>query len=162
MPTATSSRSRPFARAAEAIKPTDFALVYAMERVDRIQLVKRGILASYVLAIARSVGLPKEYLIEMLGLPRATVDRKARATQVLTVAQSELVLGCAKLIGQVQVMVEQSGDPAGFNAAEWLGEWLERPQPALGGKRPAQYLDTNEGQQLLATLLARAQSGAYS
>jgi putative toxin-antitoxin system antitoxin component (TIGR02293 family) len=159
-PTRRSPRATPLV--AGSVKPTDFVRVYGLAPAERIQLVKRGILASHVVTVARSVGQPKEHLMRVLGLPRATVDRKARAKQSLTVAQGERLLGFAKLVGQVQVMVEQSGDPAGFDAAKWLGEWLERPLPALGGKRPSEYMDTSEGQQLVAGLLAKAQSGAYA
>jgi uncharacterized protein (DUF2384 family) len=72
------------------------------------------------------------------------------------------VVGMAKLIGQVQTMVEESGDPTGFDAAQWLARWLDEPLPALDGKRPAEYMDTAEGRDLVSNLLAMAQSGAYA
>jgi len=46
----------------------------------------------------------------------------------------------ARLIGQVQAMVEQSGNPEGFDAAHWLGAWLDEPLPALGGLSAIQRL----------------------
>lgn len=100
--------------------------------------------------------------MKVLGLPRATVDRKARDNKPLSIEHGERVLGFAKLVGQVQVMVEESGDATRFDAATWLAEWLERPQPALAGRCAADYLDTSEGQQLVSNLLARMQSGAYA
>jgi uncharacterized protein (DUF2384 family) len=60
------------------------------------------------------------------------------------------------------VLLQQSGDPKGFDAAKWVGQWLEQPSPALDGKRPAEYMDTNEGQHLVSGLIAKMQSGAYS
>ena len=33
----------------------------------------------------------------------------------------------------------------GFDAARWLGQWLDRPQPSLGGRRPAELIDTPTG-----------------
>ncbi|CAN5919172.1 hypothetical protein BH11PSE8_BH11PSE8_46960 [soil metagenome] len=71
-------------------------------------------------------------------------------------------LGIARLVGQVQALVEESGNPEGFNAAEWIAGWLERPLPALGGRKPAEFMDTAEGQAMVANILERAQSGAYS
>jgi putative toxin-antitoxin system antitoxin component (TIGR02293 family) len=130
--------------------------------VERIALVKRGIPAGEVFKVAKTIGRPKERLMKVLGLPRATVDRKAKANEQLSIEHSERLIGFAKLVGQVQVMVEQSGDPAGFEPAKWLSEWLERPLPALGGKCPAEYMDTGEGQQLVSSLVAKMQSGAYA
>lgn len=65
-------------------------------------------------------------------------------------------------VGQVQAMVEESGIPEGFDAAAWLATWLEQPLPALDAKRPAELMDTAEGQSIVAQILSRAQSGAYS
>ena len=59
-------------------------------------------------------------------------------------------------------MVEESGDPKGFDAARWVSEWLTSPLPALAGATPASYMDTFEGQKLVAELLAMSQSGAYA
>ena len=67
-----------------------------------------------------------------------------------------------KLVAQVQVMVEQSGDPTGFDAATWVAHWIDEPLPALGGNRPVEYMDTVEGQELVFNLVARMQSGAYA
>jgi putative toxin-antitoxin system antitoxin component (TIGR02293 family) len=142
--------------------PTNFADVYGLGPAERIALVKRGIPAGDVFKIAKTIGRPKERLMKVLGLPRATVDRKARAHQPLSIEHGERLIGFSKLVGQVQVMVEQSGDPTGFDAAKWLGEWFERPLPALGGKCPAEYMDTSEGQQLVSSLIAKMQSGAYA
>ena len=147
---------------AKSPRPTDFAGVYSLGPAERIALVKRGIPAGDVFKIAKTIGRPKERLMKVLGLPRATVDRKARAHQPLSIEHGERLIGFSKLVGQVQVMVEQSGDPTGFDAAKWLGEWFERPLPALGGKCPAEYMDTSEGQQLVSSLIAKIQSGAYA
>ena len=68
----------------------------------------------------------------------------------------------ARLVGQVQAMVNESGDPTAFNAAEWVARWLEDPLAALGGQRPAELIDTAEGQAIVSNLLARIQSGAFA
>ena len=59
-------------------------------------------------------------------------------------------------------MVKESGDPEGFNAAEWLSRWLREPLPALGGQMPIKLLDTMAGQALVSQALSRIQSGAYA
>lgn len=62
----------------------------------------------------------------------------------------------------VQRLVDESGNPLGFDALTWTKHWLDRPVPALGGARPAEYMATAEGRALVETLVLRMQSGAYS
>ncbi|MBS0370578.1 MAG: DUF2384 domain-containing protein [Proteobacteria bacterium] len=81
---------------------------------------------------------------------------------MLSTDQSERVLGLERLIGQVAVMVGDSGDSTGFDAARWVGDWLEQPIPALGGAKPADYMDTIEGQELVSRLLVQSQAGVFS
>ena len=128
----------------------------------RIAVIRQGIPASTIGSLASRMGLSKEILLTSLGLSRATISRKERQATVLSPDESERVLGVEALIGQVQKMVNESGDPTGFDAARWVGHWITGPVPALGGKTPASYLDTFEGQKLVANLLAMMQSGAYA
>lgn len=134
-------------------------------RVDpqaRIAVIRQGIPAAIVGELSTTMGLSKERLLGSLGLSRANISRKERAETTLSSDESERVLGIASLIGKVQKMVEESGDPTGFDAARWVADWLTKPLPALGGATPASYMDTFEGQKLVAELLAMAQSGAYA
>lgn len=142
--------------------PQGFADLFTMSPIERVRLVKRGVAARTVVRIAKSTGQPKERVMNLLGLPRSTVDRKARSNQALPLDQGERVLGLLKLVGQVQVMVDESGDPNGFDAAKWVSAWLERPLPALGNRAPGELMDTSEGQQVVANLLAGARSGVFA
>lgn len=142
--------------------PKWFVRVFSMHATERVEVAKRGVPAVSISHLAEATGEPKEYVIALLGLSRATVDRKARANQALSVVESERVIGLAKLVGQVQAMVNESGDPAGFDAAKWVAGWLERPMPALDGRTPGEYMDTAEGQQIVAGLLERTRSGTFA
>lgn len=141
---------------------TNFRQVFEADAMERVRIVKQGVPASVVDVMARRMAIPKERLVGTLGLARATIDRKARENKALSTDESSRVLGMARLVGQVQAMVEESGNPEGFNAAEWVAGWLERPLAALGGQRPAELMDTPEGQGIVSQLVARMQSGAYS
>jgi putative toxin-antitoxin system antitoxin component (TIGR02293 family) len=129
---------------------------------ERIAMIRQGIPAAMVSSLSIRMGLSKETLLTSLGLSRATIRRKERQATVLSPDESERVLGVEALIGQVQKMVNESGDPVGFDAARWVGHWITGPVPALGGETPASYMDTFEGQKLVANLLAMSQSGAYA
>jgi putative toxin-antitoxin system antitoxin component (TIGR02293 family) len=128
----------------------------------RIALIRQGIPASTISTLSLRMGMSKESLLSSLGLSRATISRKEKDAAMLTKDESERVLGIETLIAIAQTMVEQSGDPAGFDAARWVSDWLSQPLPALAGATPASYLDTFEGQKLVAELLSMTQSGAYA
>lgn len=132
----------------------------ARERIDEI---RQGIPARRIGELSGAMDVPKERLVDSLGLSRATVNRKAQRGEALSREESERVIGMQALIGQVQAMVAGGGAAeAGFDAARWLAQWLAQPLPALGGDTPASYLDTVEGQKLVGRLLAMAESGAYA
>lgn len=128
----------------------------------RIAVIRQGIPASMIGNLSKRMDMSKDSLLSYLGLSRATISRKERDAAVLSKDESERVLGIETLISIVQTMVEESGDPAGFDAARWVSEWLTKPLPALGGATPASYMDTFEGQKLVSELLSMSQSGAYA
>lgn len=147
---------------AEDSADVNFKRAFASEPIEQIDVIKIGVPARAVEALARRMDVSKERLLGTLGLARATVNRKVRDKELLSPDETSRVLGMARLVGQVQTMVEAGGAPEGFDAAQWVSGWLERPLPALGGRRPAELMDTAEGQQLVAGLVARMQSGAYA
>ena len=94
-------------------------------------------------------------------IPMKTVAQK-RASAAKKKVLAPNSPGVQALIGQVEEMVRESGNPIDFDAAKWVSEWLNSPLPALGGQHPATYMDTIEGQKLVASLLSMAQSGAFA
>jgi putative toxin-antitoxin system antitoxin component (TIGR02293 family) len=140
----------------------NFREAFEADPIERVRAVKQGVSAQWVDEMSRLMEIPKERLVVTLGLARATVDRKAREGKPLSRDDSSRVLGMARLVGQVQAIVEESGTPAGFDSAKWVAHWLEQPLPALGGRCPAEFMDTSEGQAIVAQLVARMQSGAYA
>ena len=140
----------------------DGTQIYRFDPQARIAVIRQGIPASMVSNLSARMGMSKENLLSSLGLSRATISRKEKDATVLSKDESERVLGVESLIGMAQTMVEQSGNPAGFDAARWVSGWLSKPLPALAGATPASYMDTFEGQKLVAELLSMSQSGAYA
>lgn len=139
----------------------DLLKFQSLSPTDRIAVIRQGIPPAEVSDLAARMAMPKSALLDCLGISAASFNRKARANLPLTPYESELVLGIGMLIGEVEEIVASSGDAEGFDAAQWVGRWLRQPVPALGGRLPADYLDTFEGQKLVSRLLAACQSGAY-
>ncbi len=128
---------------------------------DRVKIVKSGLPAKYVKVLSLSMHMPIEKFYRATGLVRPTVDRKIRASKLLNQDESERVMGIARLVGQAQNLVQESGGPALFDAGRWVGDWLQKPLPALDGKAPGELMDTVDGRALVSDLLAQQQSGAY-
>lgn len=59
----------------------------------------------------------------------------------------------------VQRLVDESGVATGFDASGWLEEWINQPNPALGGEKPLAFLSSVSGRALVEKLLLSAQSG---
>ena len=141
----------------------DAVALYRLTPERRMASTSKGISAQDVHALASRMGIDHAELVHALRLSGldGTADRRGRRFSFPPL-EAERVIGLTCMIGQVQSMVEESGVPNGFDAAPWLGQWLQAPLPALGGLPALNYLHTAEGQQLVSTLLAMTQSGAYA
>lgn len=74
--------------------------------------------------------------------------------------RSERVEFIRSLVKMLEDMIPpDQGD--GFDAARWVGRWLETPQSALAGAAPKEYLSTVEGRAIIKRLLGTIESGTY-
>jgi putative toxin-antitoxin system antitoxin component (TIGR02293 family) len=143
-------------------KSRSYGAFYDAGHVDRIGIVKAGLPAKLLTALANDMHVTREQVYRWLGIARATANRKVKAGNALSQDESERALGLARLIGQVEKIVAESGEAEGFYAAQWTAQWLEKPNRALGGKPPGEFMDTADGRALVAGLVAQMQSGAYA
>jgi putative toxin-antitoxin system antitoxin component (TIGR02293 family) len=139
-----------------------YITVYRASPLERIDMIRRGIPASEAKRIFAELPIGQGAGFKALNLSTATVNKKARQGDTLSPEESERIVGFAKLVGQLEAMIQDSGDPANFDARAWMARWLTEPLPAFGGARPADLVDTMEGQGLVSAALAKIQSGAYA
>lgn len=144
------------------VRSSIFAKMYQATPLERIVLIRKGIAPEVLVRTGEEMGIAKEKMLTLLDFTRATVNRRIKTKETLPTEYSERIIGLQKLIGQVEIMVSESGDPSGFNAAHWIADWLERPVAALNNAKPSDFMDTIEGQELVSSLLAKMQSGAYA
>lgn len=130
--------------------------------MEQVRALKRGLPANVIGLLAKRMNVSRDQLLRTLGLAKSAADGNTEARRPLSADESSRVLGMARLVTQVQAMVEESGNPQGFDASTWVATWLEQPLPALGGQRPAEWMDTSERQAFVSQLVARMQTGAYS
>src|SRR5205823_6133270 len=108
----------------------NFREVFQSTPIKRIDLIRKGVNAADFKAFVGRLDIQQEKIFYMLDIATATVNRKASRNEALSREDSEKVLGMAKLIGQVETMLEESGDPEqtqNFDAARWLTRWMEEP-----------------------------------
>ncbi len=65
------------------------------------------------------------------------------------------------VVDEVNRIINESGDPVNFNVEAWVSDWLELRIPALGWKKPIDFLETEEGLSIVLNMLRRMQSGSY-
>lgn len=146
----------------ESYKSDFYNFIYNASPIEKISLIKSGILASDLKKILEDIPISQKDGLKFLRIPVATVNKKIKEAKLLSIDESERVVGFASLVGQVESIVRQSGNPENFDARSWVAGWLVEPVPALGGVRPADLMDTIEGQNMVASTLAQIQSGAYA
>jgi putative toxin-antitoxin system antitoxin component (TIGR02293 family) len=139
-----------------------YAGLYTLGPLERIHAVRQGVPAQVLSTMAQGMHVTRDQLFQWAGIPRATANRKLRQSSLLSQDESERVLGIARLIGLVEQVVAESGSPDTFDAAVWTAAWLSNPLPALGGKKPGDFMDTADGRDLVAGLILQMQSGAYA
>ena len=130
--------------------------------LERIELERQGVTLSFLRSFAARLGISAAHLFEILDLPRtipARRDGEARADGSLghvALALVDLLLRAQEIAGS-----STSAEAADFDVAKWLGRWIELPQPALGGRRPAELIGTATGARVVSRLLGALESGAY-
>lgn len=123
----------------------------------------RGIDSRYLKELAARLDIPAVRLFQIVGIPKATAERKAAAHEPVTGAPGQAALGLTRLLALAKQIVADStaAGAKDFDEARWLGRWLDLPQPALGGRKPGDLLATPTGLEMVTRLLGALESGAY-
>jgi putative toxin-antitoxin system antitoxin component (TIGR02293 family) len=120
---------------------------------DLAQLVRRGLPASSVTALAGKLAVGNIALSRKLGIAQRTLTRRLSQRSRLTAAESDRTVRLARVYANAVKMI---GDK------EKAVQWLRTPNRALGGERPLDQLDTDIGARAVEDLLGRIAYGVYS
>lgn len=131
--------------------------------MQMVEIERQGVLGSFIKDLSRRMEIPSSRIFTILGVPKATAEKKAAAGERVAGRGGQAAIGMVKLLGIAQEIVANStaNEAQGFDATKWLGQWIERPQPALGGRKPADLLDTPTGVEVVARVLGSIESGAF-
>jgi putative toxin-antitoxin system antitoxin component (TIGR02293 family) len=137
--------------------------VAAATPMQVVTIERAGVRGVLLKDLSRRMQVPASRIFDILGIPKATAEKKAAGNEVVSGRGGQAALGMVRLLAIAQGITARStaSDARGFDAAKWLGQWIERPQPSLGGRRPADLLDTPTGAEIVARLLGSIESGAY-
>ena len=131
--------------------------------MEIIEIERHGVQGALIKDLSKRMSVPASRFFSIIGMPKATAEKKAGAGELVSGSRGQAAIGMIRLIGVAQDLVNNStsSHAKDFDAAKWLGKWIELPQPALGGRKPADVMDTPTGIDVVAHLLGSMESGAY-
>lgn len=134
--------------------------VHVAPPMQLLETERQGVSARFLVDVADRMAVPYTHLAETIGIPKATAARKQAKGEMIDGAAA---IALARLLALANEIVEDStsAEARKFDTARWLGQWIERPQPALGGRKPSELLDTPTGVSMVTRLLGAIRSGAY-
>jgi hypothetical protein len=94
-----------------------------------VEIERRGVAGRLLKDLAKRLQIPAVRVFDMLGIPKATAEKKSAMGDVIAGSGGQAAIGMVRLLAVAQEIVANStADGAkGFDAAIWLGRWLERP-----------------------------------
>lgn len=158
------SRPEPADTLADIDASFDFVrFVRAASTMELMRIERDGVPPQLFTFLAEQLRLPLQDVFRITGVARSTGMRKLAAREALRGAPAQAALGITQLLAQAQEMLAHSTSEqaAGFDAARWFGAWIGRAQPALGGRTPAEFMDTATGIDTVRRLLGALESGSY-
>ena len=128
-----------------------------------VEIERAGVAGAFITDLSSRMDLPASRVFTMLRIPKATAARKMAEGSIIDGRAGQAAIGMVKLLGMAQDIVRDSTakQAKDFDSVKWLGLWIEQPQPSLGGRKPADLLDTPTGVDMVARVLGAIQSGAY-
>jgi len=123
-------------------------------RTDAVAVVKRGMPVAAVARLGRNLGVTLEALGRITNIAERTLQRRKQDNAGrLKADESERVLRVGLLLDRAVAVL---------GSLETARAWLRAPCPALGGKAPLAYADTEPGAREVEDVLGRIEHGVFS
>ena len=118
-----------------------------------IREIKNGLPYSSFEALRKTVDIPQKKLAEVINVNHRTLSRRKKEHK-FQIDESERLLRIGKIVDRAIALMEGNIDMA--------KSWLTQPVPALAGKTPLEYADTEPGAHEVITLIGRLEHGVFS
>lgn len=122
--------------------------------LDRLSLIRRGIPFASVESISNQLNTPIKELLNYLGIPQTTYNKKKRENALFEERDGEVILLLQELIDY--------GIEVFDNDKKKFQSWLKNPNLAMGGVTPESLFDTNTGIAEVKKELARIDYGIFA
>lgn len=116
--------------------------------------VRRGLPATSVDRLVKVFGISQKDLSGIIDIPVPTLQRRKKAKQRLTTAESDRVVRIAKIRQQTIDMMHGDSQAA--------RRWLISPKQVLGGESPLERASTEAGAAEVEQLIGRVRHGVFS
>ncbi|MCG6940243.1 MAG: DUF2384 domain-containing protein [Thiohalocapsa sp.] len=120
--------------------------------LDWVAVIRRGLPAASVDALARGTGLSRAEVAFAVGIPERTLARRKQEGRLHAEESSRLVR-LARVIARAEEVFE---DPAAAM------DWLKSANAALDGATPLSLLDTDIGAESVMDTLGRIEHGVFA
>ncbi len=120
-------------------------------RMERVEIIRSKLPYDAVEAISRKANLTIKQLLQLLGMPQTTYNKKRRGGELLSSRDSEVLLVLAELIDYGLSVFNHEDDK--------FYRWLKKPNISLGGVTPESLFDTLSGIQEVKAALTRIEYG---
>lgn len=120
-------------------------------RMDRVGIIRNGLPYESIEVISTRTNLPIKQILNRLGVPQTTYNKKKKDKDLLTGRDSEVVLVLTELL--------DFGLEVFNNEKEKFQRWLKKPNISLGGVTPESLFDSLTGIQEVRNSLNRLEYG---
>jgi len=135
--------------------PHAYAVLLGLDAFDApglLRSIMRGFPFRTLERFQRNTSLPLDRITELVDIPRRTLTRRKGEGRLLP-EESDRLLSASRLFGLALTLFE--GDPAA------AADWLNRPQPGLGGAVPLDLAKTGLGAREVEALIGRLEHGVF-
>lgn len=120
-------------------------------RMERVNIIRKGLPYETIEVISTRVDSPIKDILQLLGIPQTTYNKKKKDKDLLTGRDSEVVLVLSELLDFGLEVFNQE--------KEKFQRWLKKPNISLGGVTPESLFDSLTGIQEVKNILNRLEYG---
>lgn len=120
-------------------------------KLERVSIIRAGIPYAAIEVIGKRINIPIKEVLQIIGLPQTTYNKKRREKSLLNGRDSEIILLLTELV--------DFGIEVFNNEEEKFQRWMKKQNISLGGNSPESLLDSTTGIQEVKNCLNRIEYG---
>lgn len=137
----------------ERQRVNDLIMLYE-NPIRKLEYIRQGMPYAQVESMSIRAELPVKRLLEYLGMPQTTYNKKKREGELLSTRDTEQLLMLSELL-EYGIAVFNHEHTAFDN-------WLRKPNPSLAGHSPESLFDTYTGMKAVRSCLQKIDFGNFA